>query len=67
MATYEATRYDFDGGNIQGLVGVDTGSILPWPTSSAPSGYLNCDGSAVSRSTYADLFAVIILAVKAHL
>ena len=59
MATYEATRYDFDGGNIQGLVGVDTGSILPWPTSSAPSGYLNCDGSAVSRSTYADLFAVI--------
>ena len=59
MATYEATRYDFDGGNIQGLVGVDTGSILPWPTASAPSGYLNCDGSAVSRSTYADLFGVI--------
>ena len=59
MATYEATRYDFDGGNIQGLVGVDTGSILPWPNASAPTGYLNCDGSAVSRSTYADLFGVI--------
>jgi len=59
MATYEATRYDFDGGNIQGLIGVDTGSILPWPTSSAPSGYLNCNGAAVSRSTYSALFGVI--------
>ncbi|GAB5388874.1 MAG: tail fiber protein [Alphaproteobacteria bacterium] len=27
--------------------------------SSAPSGYLLCDGSAVSRTSYADLFAVI--------
>ncbi|MCW8965596.1 MAG: phage tail protein [Candidatus Pacearchaeota archaeon] len=26
---------------------------------SVPSGYLECDGSAVSRTTYADLFAVI--------
>jgi microcystin-dependent protein len=59
MATYETTRYDFDGGNIQGLIGVDTGSILPWPTASAPSGYLNCNGAAVSRSTYSALFAVI--------
>ena len=26
---------------------------------SAPTGWLNCDGSAVSRTTYANLFAVI--------
>ena len=27
--------------------------------SSSPTGFLFCDGSAVSRSTYADLFAII--------
>ena len=59
MATYEATRYDFDGASIQGLVGIDTGTVIPWPTTSAPSGYLNCDGTAVSRSTYSALFAVV--------
>ena len=30
-----------------------------WSTASAPSGYLLCDGSAVSRTTYAALFAVV--------
>lgn len=35
------------------------GSILMWPTGSAPTGYLLCNGAAVSRSTYAALFAVI--------
>jgi microcystin-dependent protein len=36
-----------------------TGQILMWPTASAPSGYLNCDGSAVSRTTYSALYAVV--------
>ena len=36
-----------------------TGSIAMWPTNSAPSGYLLCAGAAVSRTTYAALFAVI--------
>lgn len=35
------------------------GTILPYGGSSAPSGFLFCFGQAVSRSTYADLFAVI--------
>ena len=39
--------------------GVPTGSILPYGGSSAPTGFLLCDGSAVSRTTYADLYAVI--------
>jgi len=59
MATYEATKYDFDGANLTGIVLVDTGTIIPWPSSSVPTGYLDCDGSAVSRSTYSALFAVI--------
>lgn len=35
------------------------GSILMWPTGTAPTQWLICDGSAISRTTYADLFAVI--------
>jgi len=38
---------------------VITGAIQMWPTASAPAGYLNCDGSAVSRTTYATLYAVV--------
>lgn len=38
---------------------VPTGAILPYGGSSAPSNFLLCDGSAVSRSTYATLLAVI--------
>lgn len=36
-----------------------TGSVLAFAGSTAPSGFLICDGSAVSRTTYADLFKVI--------
>ena len=36
-----------------------TGTIKMWGTASAPSGYLLCDGAAVSRTTYAALFAVL--------
>ncbi len=36
-----------------------TGSILIWSTATAPSNWLICNGAAVSRTTYAALFAVI--------
>lgn len=38
---------------------IPTGSIIPTALSTAPSGWLICDGSAVSRTTYANLFGVI--------
>ena len=38
---------------------VPVGVVFAWVTGSAPTGYLLCDGSAVSRSTYAALFALI--------
>ena len=38
---------------------VITGTISMWPVSSAPTGYLVCDGSAVSRTTYAALYAIV--------
>lgn len=36
-----------------------SGVIFPYGASTAPTGYLLCDGSLVSRTTYAALFAVI--------
>lgn len=38
---------------------VATGSIIEYPGRTAPSGYLMCDGTAVSRATYAALFAIM--------
>ena len=35
------------------------GSIIIWPLETPPTGYLECDGSEKSRTTYAALFAVI--------
>lgn len=39
--------------------GPATGMILGFGNTTAPSGYLSCDGSAVSRTTYAALFTAI--------
>ena len=38
---------------------VPVGTVSAYAGSTAPFGYLECDGAAVSRSTYADLFAVL--------
>ena len=35
------------------------GSIVPFAGAAAPTGYLLCDGSAISRTTYSELFAVV--------
>ena len=59
MANYEATKYDFSGSSLTGIQGVNTGIIIPWSNPTPPSGFLECNGSAVSRATYAALFAVV--------
>jgi len=46
-------------GAFIGVEGIPTGTIVPWTDSTVATGFLECDGSAVSRSTYSDLFAVI--------
>lgn len=38
---------------------VPSGVIWPYGGSSAPTGFLMCDGSEVSQTTYSDLYAVI--------
>ena len=59
MSNYEATKYDFDGANLTGIEGIPTATIVPWSDSSVPSGFLECNGQALSRSTYAALFAIV--------
>lgn len=51
------TQYTVTGDNTAGMM--PTGSIIPFAGTTVPDGYLLCDGSAISRTTYADLFAVI--------
>lgn len=38
---------------------VPAGTVLPYAGDTAPAGFLLCDGAAVSRTTYAALFAVV--------
>jgi microcystin-dependent protein len=38
---------------------VPTGAVFAMAVSTVPSGYLECNGNAVSRTTYSDLFSVI--------
>ena len=59
MSNYEATKYDFSGANLTGIEGIPTGTIIPWSDSSVPTGFLECNGAAVSRSTYSALFAIV--------
>ena len=55
-----------DGGTMKSVPASDfrtyimpAGSVIPFAGSSAPTGFLLCDGSAVSRTTYATLFSAI--------
>jgi len=45
---------------VSAAAGVETGSIIPYggAYTDSVSGYLQCDGTAVSRTTYSDLFGV---------
>jgi len=60
MATLQATTVS---GTLSasGAAGFDNfiGMIAPFAMDSVPTGWLSCDGSAVSRTTYADLFGKI--------
>lgn len=39
--------------------GFEPGMVVAWAGTTIPYGFLGCDGSAVSRTDYADLFAAI--------
>ncbi len=46
---------------LEGQIGsaATRGRVIIWTTGTPPSGFLECDGSAISRTTYSDLFGVI--------
>ena len=48
-----------DGSTAGGAELIPSGTIVAYGAASAPTGWLLCDSSAVSRTTYARLFAVI--------
>jgi len=50
----------FTGGGTSGAaVNVPVGACIPFGGAGAPSGYLLCDGQAVNRITFGNLFAII--------
>lgn len=59
MAIVSGGTTVINNGAFIGVEGIPTGTIVPWTDSTVASGFLECNGSAVSRTTYADLFAVI--------
>ena len=42
----------------QGMI-VPAGTVIPYGNTSAPFGYIKCNGAAISRTVYEDLFAAI--------
>jgi microcystin-dependent protein len=60
-STHAATKSQVDTvqANVNALQLEVTGAIKLYGGSSAPTGYLWCDGSAVSRSTYSALFTAL--------
>lgn len=59
------STYFYDGTDLISVGGgaggesLKIGTIVPFAGSTIPDGYLTCDGTAISRTTYSDLFAVI--------
>ncbi len=56
--TWVAANGDWEP-KTSGAATVPTGALFPFAGTVAPSGYLLCDGSAVSRATFATLFGVL--------
>jgi microcystin-dependent protein len=48
-----------DGSTAGGIPQMPTGTILAYGSITVPDGYLRCNDAAVSRTTYAALFAII--------
>lgn len=57
--TYKRRFNGVSWSNWKEVSGVKTGSLMPFAGDTTPSGWLRCDGSAISRTEYANLYAVI--------
>ena len=54
-----AQQETYTGSAWERVGGIPSGSVVALASETAPTGYLECDGTAVSRSTYAQLFSTI--------
>lgn len=54
--TYDGTRFQMQ---AEAPAAISVGTVMAWPSATVPTGWLECDGTAVSRSTYSALFAVL--------
>jgi microcystin-dependent protein len=59
VLTYNGSLWTPQAGGSGGSSSVPTGSAMPYFGATAPSGWLLCDGAAVSRTTYSALLAVV--------
>lgn len=55
----QVSRADHTHGSPDATLTGPSGVIAMWPTASPPTGWLICDGTAVSRSTYSVLFGIL--------
>jgi len=55
----QAAIAELDTEKAPALAGVPSGAIMDFAMTAVPAGWLQCDGAAVSRTTYAALFAAI--------
>ena len=58
MALYSGGTEMINAGSLL-VGGIPTATVVPWTDSSLPTGFLECNGQAVSRSTYSALFAIV--------
>ena len=69
LTTPETGAIEFDGTHLYCTIGTTryqldqqnpiSGEIKIWPTATAPAGWFLCNGAAISRTTYANLFSVL--------
>lgn len=60
MAIYQGDKLVAENITIdKSLYTLPVGSIIPYGSNTAPTGFLLCDGSEVSKETYPDLYVVI--------
>jgi microcystin-dependent protein len=57
--TYDGAKFQLESPSPPSLGTSPSGMLTAFAGSTAPSGWLMCDGSAVSRTTYASLFGVV--------
>ena len=58
-AEFDLNAAETDIDNLQASAFVPSGAVFWFAASAAPTGYLECDGADVSRSTYSALFDVV--------